>query len=62
MPRLPFARLVTAITTITSPIAPCVMNCFVPLSTQQSPSRIAVVRIDAASLPDVASVNAHAAS
>ena len=38
------------------------MNCFVPFSTQKSPSRVAVVRIAAASLPDEASVSAHDAS
>ena len=49
-------------TTITSPVRPCVMNCFVPLMTQQSPSRTAVVRIAPASLPADASVSPHAAS
>ena len=62
IPRLPFARFVTAITTMMSPPAPCVMNCFVPFNTQPSPSFVAVVRIAAASLPDEASVSAQAAS
>ena len=38
------------------------MNCFVPLITQQSPSRTAAVRMAPASLPADASVSAHAAS
>ena len=54
----PCARFVTAMTTMRSPSAPWVMNCFVPLITQLSPSRVAVVRIAAASLPDEASVSA----
>ncbi len=62
MPRLPFARVVTAITTMRSPVLPCVMNCLVPLMTQPSPSRTARVCIDAASLPDDASVSPQAAS
>ena len=62
MPRLPLALLVTAITTTRSPLAPWVMNCFDPLRIQPSPSRTAVVRIAAASLPADASVSAHAAS
>ena len=37
IPRCPFARSVTAITTITPPMAPWVMNVFAPLITQQSP-------------------------
>ena len=62
MPRLPFDLLVTAITTMRSPVRPCVMNCLVPLMTQQSPSRTADERIAPASLPADASVSPHAAS
>ena len=51
MPCRPCARSVTAITTSVPPIVPCVMNCLLPLMTQSSPSRRAVVRIAAASLP-----------
>ena len=42
--------------------APWVMNVLVPLSTQSSPSRVAVVRVPAASLPALGSVSAHAPS
>ena len=56
----PAERLVTAMTTITSPTRPCVVNVFDPLSTQQAPARAAVVRMPAASLPDVDSVSPHA--
>ena len=38
------------------------MKVFVPLSTQLSPSRTAVVRVPAASLPASGSVSAHAPS
>jgi hypothetical protein len=48
--------------TITSPSRPWVMNCLVPSMIQWAPSRTAAVRIDAASLPDEASVRPHAAS
>ena len=41
---------------------PCVMNVLVPLRTQSSPSRRAVVRSAAESLPLPGSVSAHAAS
>ena len=60
MPRLPFARSVTAMTTITPPIAPCVMKLFDPEMTHPSAVRLAVVRIAAASLPAFASVSPHA--
>ena len=40
--------------------APCVMNCLLPVRTQSSPSRRAVVRIAPASLPALASVSAQA--
>ena len=43
MPRWPRALSVTAITTITSPMLPWVMNVLVPLITQPSPSRAADV-------------------
>ena len=62
MPLAPRVRSVTAITTITSALAPCVMNVFAPFSTQQSPSRVAVVRVAAASLPAFGSVSAQAPS
>ena len=63
MPRLPRARSVTAIATNMPPIAPCVMNVLAPLITQlPSPSRTAVVRVPAASLPAVGSVRPHAPS
>ena len=45
MPRWPLVRSVTAMTTITPPIVPCVMKLFEPLSTQPSPWRAADVRI-----------------
>ena len=60
MPRCPFARSVTAITTMTPPILPWVMKFLDPFSTQPSPERIAVVRIAAASLPALASVSPQA--
>jgi hypothetical protein len=62
MPRLPLDLFVTAMTTMRSPLRPCVMNCLVPLITQQSPSRTAVERMAPASLPAEASVSPHAAS
>jgi len=49
-------------TTITPPIAPCVMKLFDPVMTQPSPDRVAVVRIPAASLPALASVSPQAPS
>ena len=61
-PLRPAVRSVTAITTITSEIRPCVMNVLDPLITQHSPARTAVVRMFAASLPDVDSVRPHAPS
>ena len=45
-----------------SPTRPCVVKVFEPFSTQQSPSRAAVVRMPAASLPEVDSVSPHAPS
>ncbi len=60
MPLVPAARSVTAMTTITLPTRPCVVNVFDPLSTQQLPARAAVVRMPAASLPEVDSVRPHA--
>ncbi len=62
MPLWPLLLSDTAITTIVSPDAPCVMKALLPFSTQWSPSRTAVVRIAAASLPDPGSVSAQAAS
>jgi hypothetical protein len=62
MPREPVAFDVTAIATTTSPVAPSVMNCLVPFRTQSDPSRTATLRIEAASLPEDASVNPHAAT
>ena len=52
----------TAITTITPPMRPCVMKLLAPFSTQPSPRLVAVVRIPAASLPAPASVNPQAPS
>ena len=60
MPLVPAARSVTAMTTIVSPTRPCVVKVFDPLITQQPPARAAVVRMPAASLPDVDSVRPHA--
>ena len=60
MPRLPFVRSVTAIATITPATLPCVMKVLAPLSTQWSPSRTAMVRVPAASLPAVGSVSPQA--
>ena len=48
--------------TSTSALLPCVMKVLVPLSTQWSPSRTAVVRVPAASLPALGSVSAQAPS
>ena len=53
---------VTAITTRASAVAPWVMKHLAPSSTQSSPSRRAVVRMAAASLPEPGSVSPHAAS
>ena len=47
---------------MTSPTRPCVVNVFEPFSTQPSPSRTAVVRMPAASLPEVDSVSPQAPS
>jgi hypothetical protein len=60
MPRCPLARSVIAIATTMPPIRPWVMKLFDPFRTQPSPSRTAVVRIAAASLPAPASVSPHA--
>ena len=62
MPLRPAARSVTAITTMTSPMRPWVVNVLDPLSTQHSPARVAVVRMPAASLPEVDSVSPQAPS
>ena len=62
MPLAPRALSVTAITTRMSAEVPWVMKLLAPFSTQPSPSRTAVVRIAAASLPDPASVSPQAAS
>src|SRR6476661_3285739 len=51
---------VRASTLQTSAMGPLVMKILVPLRTYSSPSRTAVVRNDAASLPDSGSVDAHA--
>ncbi len=61
MPLLPLLLSVTAITTIVSADLPCVMKALEPFSTQLSPSRTAVVRIAAASLPEPGSVRPQAA-
>ena len=53
---------VRASTTQKPPTQPCVMNIFVPLMTQSSPSRRAVVARAAESLPLPGSVRAQAAS
>ena len=60
MPRWARALSVTAITTITSPMLPWVMNVLVPSITQPSPSRAAAVRSRAASHPAVGSVSPQA--
>ena len=60
MPLAPAARSVIAIATITSPTRPWVVNVLEPLSTQQPPDRLAVVRMPAASLPEVDSVRPQA--
>jgi hypothetical protein len=62
IPFFPLLRSVTAMATRMSPDLPCVMKIFDPFSTQASPSRTAVVRMAAASLPDPGSVRPHAAS
>ncbi len=62
MPRLPAALSVTAMTIATSACLPLVMNCFTPLSTQWSPSRVAVVRRAEASDPTCGSVRQNAPS
>ncbi len=51
---------VTAIATMTWPTRPCVVKVFDPFSTHPPPSRVAVVRMPAASLPDVDSVSPQA--
>ncbi len=53
-------RSVLASTVQTSAIGPLVMKIFVPFRTKSSPSRTAVVRIAAASLPASGSVDAQA--
>ena len=61
-PREPLAeRSVFAATNAMSPCTPLVMYILVPLSTQLSPSRRAVVRIAATSDPASGSVTATAA-
>ena len=60
MPLAPAARSVIAIATSTSPTRPWVVNVFEPLRTQHSPDWTAVVRMPAASLPEVDSVRPHA--
>ncbi len=62
MPLAPLVRSVAAMMTSTSALLPCVMKVLVPLSTQSSPSRTAVVRVPAASLPALGSVSAQAPS
>jgi hypothetical protein len=54
--------LVRANTTQKPPTEPCVMNVLVPLITQPSPSRTAVVVSAALSDPEPGSVSAHAAN
>ncbi len=63
MPREPFASVsVLAATNTTSALTPLVMNILAPFNTQKSPSRRAVVRIDATSEPASGSVTATAVS
>src|SRR5471030_1230422 len=59
---LPAALSVTAMTMATSAYLPLVMNCLVPLMTYSPPSRVAVVRSAAASLPVCGSVRQKAPS
>ena len=61
-PLRPAARSVTAITTMTSQMRPCVMKVLDPLSAQPPAARVAVVRMLAASLPEVDSVSPQAPS
>ena len=49
-----------AIATNVCPTRPCVVKVFDPFSTQRDPARVAVVRMDAASLPELDSVSPHA--
>src|SRR5512138_2049983 len=51
---------VRQITTATSPLLPCVIQFFVPLMIQLSPSRVAIHFMLPASLPVLGSVNPHA--
>ena len=62
MPRLLFARSVTAMRTATPPTDAFVMKFFEPFRTQSPPSRTAVVRVPLESEPASASVSPHAAS
>jgi len=59
---VPLVRSVTAIATMTPPTLPWVVKVFDPLSTHPSPSRVATVRVPAASAPAEGSVRPHAAS
>src|SRR5579862_2656908 len=56
MPRRPAAGSVTAKIIATCAVEPEVMNCFVPLSTQRLPGRLALVLRAAASEPAPGSV------
>jgi hypothetical protein len=58
---LPFGSPVFANTVKKSAMPPLVIQILVPFSTQSSPSRTAVVLIEAASEPDVGSVRQNAA-
>ena len=60
MPLGPAFLSVTAIATITWPTRPWVVNVFEPFSTQPLPVFVAIVRMPAASLPEVDSVSPQA--
>jgi hypothetical protein len=60
MPLAPAARSVTASVTMTWPTRPCGVKAFDPFRTHQPSALTATVRMPAASLPDVDSVNPHA--
>jgi hypothetical protein len=60
MPLLDAAGSVIAIATRMSPTPPCVVNVFEPSRTHCEPARVALVRIAAASLPELDSVSPQA--
>src|SRR5882757_10891798 len=59
MPLAPLSGSVTAITVYQVDLPPLVIQHLVPLRIQSSPSALARVRIDAASLPASGSLNAY---